>query len=249
MTKIRLDQWLVNNNYFVSRSKARDAILQGQVTSPLTLDIKPSLKVDDSFEVEIDANSQLYVSRAAYKLLAAIERFSPVIKDKIFLDIGASTGGFSQILLEHGAKHIIAVDVGHDQFAPILRQDERITLLEGLNARYLDATHVPNKVDGVVADVSFISLKLALPPALSFVKEGGFAILLVKPQFEGGKEALNKQGIVSCPKKLAEITEDLSSWLKQQDNWNNVAIHPSPLKGKDGNQEFLLYGEKNVSNN
>ncbi|WP_370931984.1 TlyA family RNA methyltransferase [Bartonella sp. DGB1] len=247
MNKIRLDQWLVNKNYFSSRAKAQEAIANGHVKSDKMVDLKSSLKVDDTFTVTVNNEMQRYVSRAAYKLLAAIKLFNPKIQDGSFLDIGASTGGFTQILLEYGAKQVTAIDVGHDQFSPLLINDPRVTLHEGVNARFLNTTHLNDNVDGVVADVSFISLKLALPPALNFVKNGGFAILLVKPQFESEKKFLNKQGVITCEKTAQAIAEELKNWLSNLPYWQNVKLEKCPLKGKNGNQEFILFGIKNAT--
>ena len=161
------------------------------------------------------------------------------------LDIGASTGGFTDVLLERGANHVIAVDVGHDQLHPRLRADERITNYEGLNARVLEEEHLEGRAIGaIVSDVSFISLKLALPPALEMAESGAFCVLLVKPQFEAGREAIGKGGMLKDPSSAPAVAAELERWFVEDMGWKSLGLILSPISGGDGNQEFLLAGLK-----
>ncbi len=241
----RLDQMLVAQGHFATRSRARDAIARGTVRidgKPVT---KPGQAVSVSAAVEIDDPAQAYVSRAALKLIAALDHFSLSPDGLDCLDIGASTGGFTQVLLEHGARHVTAVDVGHDQMHPSLVGHARIANLEGLNARDLDATHLGGRTIGaIVSDVSFISLKLALPPALSLAASGAFCVLLVKPQFEAGREAIGKGGILKDPSAGERIAAEMAEWLETRPGWSAIGITASPIAGGDGNHEYLLGGRK-----
>ncbi|MDX3972783.1 TlyA family RNA methyltransferase [Shinella sp.] len=242
---IRLDQLLLNAGLVASRSRARDAISRGTVKVNGRTVTKPSSTFPASATIEIDDPAQAYVSRAALKLKAALDEFGLDPAGLDCLDIGASTGGFTDILLERGASHVIAVDVGHDQLHPRLRADERITNYEGLNARVLDEDHLEGReIGAVVSDVSFISLKLALPPALEMAEPGAFCVLLVKPQFEAGREAISKAGLLKDPDSAPAVAAELERWLVEDMGWTSLGLLPSPITGGDGNVEFLLGGRK-----
>ncbi|MGJ7040617.1 23S rRNA (cytidine1920-2'-O)/16S rRNA (cytidine1409-2'-O)-methyltransferase [Shinella sp. BE166] len=242
---IRLDQLLLNAGLVASRSRARDAISRGTVKVNGRTVTKPSSTFPASAVIEIDDPAQAYVSRAALKLKAALDAFGLDPAGFDCLDIGASTGGFTDILLERGASHVIAVDVGHDQLHPRLRADERITNYEGLNARVLDEDHLEGReIGAVVSDVSFISLKLALPPALEMAEPGAFCVLLVKPQFEAGREAISKAGLLKDPDSAPAVAAELERWLVEDMGWKSLGLLPSPITGGDGNVEFLLGGRK-----
>ena len=242
---IRLDQLLLNAGLVASRSRARDAISRGTVRVNGRTVTKPSSTFPANATIEIDDPAQAYVSRAALKLKAALDAFSLDPTGLDCLDIGASTGGFTDVLLERGANHVIAVDVGHDQLHPRLREDERITNYEGLNARVLDEDHLEDReIAVVVSDVSFISLKLALPPALGFAEPGAFCVLLVKPQFEAGREAISKAGLLKDPESAPAVAAELERWLVEEMGWTSLGLIPSPIAGGDGNVEFLLGGRK-----
>lgn len=242
---IRLDQLLLNAGLVASRSRARDAISRGTVRVNGRTVTKPSSTFPANVTIEIDDPAQAYVSRAALKLKAALDEFGLDPAGLDCLDIGASTGGFTDVLLERGANHVIAVDVGHDQLHPRLREDERITNYEGLNARVLDEDHLEDREIGVVvSDVSFISLKLALPPALGFAEPGAFCVLLVKPQFEAGREAISKAGLLKDPESAPAVAAELERWLVEDMGWQSLGLIPSPIAGGDGNVEFLLGGRK-----
>src|SRR5437667_3579488 len=189
--RLRLDELLVARGLFASRSRARDAIERGTVTVDGAVARKQGQSVAPDCLIAIDDPAQAYVSRAALKLIAGLDRFGLNPFGSEALDIGASAGGFTQVLLEHGAAHVTAIDVGHGQVHPDIAGDPRVMVIEGLNARDLTAADLGDRVpDFLVCDVSFISLKLALPPALALAGEGARAFLLVKPQFEAGREAI-----------------------------------------------------------
>lgn len=241
----RLDQLLTARGLFDSRSRARDAIARGTVRVDGKVVTKAGAPVPESASIEVDDPAQAYVSRAALKLIAGLDHFglSPAGLD--CLDIGASTGGFTQVLLERGATHVTAVDVGHDQLDSRLRGDRRIANLEGVNARALDRADIGERqIGAVVSDVSFISLRLALPPALDLSEKGAWCLLLVKPQFEAGREAIGKGGILKDPALGPKIAEDLENWLNSLGLWQSLGVIPSPISGGDGNSEFLLAGRK-----
>jgi 23S rRNA (cytidine1920-2'-O)/16S rRNA (cytidine1409-2'-O)-methyltransferase len=241
----RLDQFLVSDGHFATRSRARDAVLRGAVSVDGAVVRKPGGAVSEGAEIAVDDPARRYVSRAALKLVAGLDAFGFQPKGRTALDIGASTGGFSQVLLERGAAAVVAIDVGHGQLDPAIAGDGRVTNIEGLNARDLEAAHLGGrKIGCVVSDVSFISLKLALPPALALAEPGAFCVLLVKPQFEAGREAIGKGGILRDPAQGPRVADELASWLGSQPGWRAVGIEPAPITGGDGNQEFLLGGIK-----
>ncbi|NTS30324.1 TlyA family RNA methyltransferase [Phyllobacterium sp. BT25] len=242
---MRLDQLLVERDFFASRSRARDAIVRGTVKVDGAVVTKPGAVIGAAAIILVDDPASAYVSRAALKLIAGLDHFDIPIAGRAALDIGASTGGFTQVLIERGAAHVIAVDVGHGQLHERLRGDPRITNLESLNARELTRDHLGGlKADLVVSDVSFISLKLALSPALDLAEPGSHCVLLVKPQFEAGREAIGKGGILRNPKDGERVADDLRKWLDAMPDWNALGLCPSPIEGGDGNREYLLAGLK-----
>ena len=241
--KQRLDVLLVERGFFSTRSRARDAIARKTVLVQGKVVDKAGQVVLSDAEIIVSDPARNYVSRAALKLLAALDEFPVRTRAINALDIGVSTGGFTQVLLERGADHVIAVDVGHGQLAQSLINNPAITLYEGLNARDLEKKHFQGlDVQLVVSDVSL--LKLALPPALSLAANGAQAVLLVKPQFEIGREGIGKGGLLKNPADGKKIAEDLFAWLNEQQGWKAKGLRPSPIEGGDGNVEYLLYGEK-----
>ncbi len=241
----RLDQILVRLGHYDTRSRARDAIARGAVCVDGKTITKPGAVVSASAAIGISDPAKSYVSRAALKLAAGLEAFGFDPAGRNCLDIGASTGGFTQVLLERGAAHVTAVDVGHGQLHPDLAADARVANLEGLNARDLSADHLNGRrIGAVVSDVSFISLRLALPAALALAAPGAFAVLLVKPQFEAGRAAIGKGGLLKDPSLGPEIAQDLAAWLDSIEGWRATGPIPSPIAGGDGNQEFLIGGLK-----
>lgn len=245
--RLRLDELLVERGLFASRSRARDAIERGTVAVNGAVARKPGQAVAPDCRVAIDDPAQAYVSRAALKLIAGLDRFGLDPSGSEALDIGASTGGFTQVLLERGAAHVTAIDVGHGQIHPDIAGDPRVTVIEGLNARDLTTTDLGGRIpDFLVCDVSFISLKLALPPALALAGKGASALLLVKPQFEAGREAIGKGGLLKDPSAAERIAVDLRDWLAGISGWRVLGLHPSPIEGGDGNREFLLGAVKDA---
>ncbi|TKT81138.1 TlyA family RNA methyltransferase [Aquamicrobium sp. LC103] len=243
--KLRLDEALVARGLAPSRSRARDAILRGTVSVDSRIVAKPGYAVAADAPIAIADPAGAYVSRAALKLVHALDAFGLDPKGANALDIGASTGGFTQVLLERGAGRVTAIDVGHGQFDGALAADPRVTSLEKLNARDLTAVHLDGIVpDFLVSDVSFISMKLALPPALDLAAPGARGVFLVKPQFEAGREAIGKGGILRDPGEAERIASSLRDWLDTFPGWRATGLVPSPIEGGDGNREYLLAGVK-----
>ena len=243
--RLRLDELLVRRGHFSTRSRARDAIARGAVTLDGRKAAKPGQPTRADAEIAVDDPAQRYVSRAALKLLAGLDAFGFGPQGALALDLGASTGGFTQVLLERGAAHVVALDVGHGQLDAALAADPRVTMLEKLNARDLTLAHLGGRrPQFLVCDVSFISLKLALPPALDLAAPGARCVLLVKPQFEAGRDAIGKGGLLRDPAEGQRIAADLAAWLAERPGWRALGTVPSPIEGGDGNREFLLGGIK-----
>ncbi|HWK65221.1 MAG TPA: TlyA family RNA methyltransferase [Rhizobiaceae bacterium] len=244
-SRMRLDEALVQRGIFGTRSRARDAIERGTVRVGGVLAVKPGAGITQDAAITVEDPARGYVSRAALKLIAGLDRFGLDPHGRQALDIGASTGGFTQVLLERGARHVIAVDVGHGQMDASLRAHPRVTCLEGLNARELGGAHLEGIApDFIVSDVSFISLRLALPPALDLASQGARGVFLVKPQFEAGRDAIGKGGLLRDPDEGARVAERLRDWLDGVPGWRSIGLCQSPIEGGDGNREFLLTGVK-----
>lgn len=236
----RLDMAIVDRGLAPTRARARDAVLRGHVSVDGRLADKPAMNVEAESTIALDDPAAGYVSRGALKLIAGLDRFGFAARDRVALDLGASTGGFTQVLLERGARKAFAVDVGHGQLAPSLAADPRVVSREGLNARDLTEADLGEKVTAIVADVSFISLRLVLPPALALADPGAWGIFLVKPQFEVGRENLGKGGIVRDPQIAERAAADISAWLEGDLGWRVSGVILSPIAGGDGNREFLI---------
>lgn len=247
---------MVNRGFFPTREKAKRAILAGYVKVyrrsgkekfiPIE-NCKPGddVKVDDVIEI---TQVEKYVSRGGYKLEHAIHYFNIDVRGKIALDVGASTGGFTDCLLQHGAAIVYAIDVGKGQLAWKIRNDPRVVVMEGINARYLNRSHFPSGFTGAdlaTIDCSFISLKLIIPPLLDLLNRRAKIVALIKPQFEAGKEEADKgKGIIEDPMVHKRVLEDFEVFIKNYPNLNCVGIVESPIKGQSGNIEFLAYVEK-----
>ncbi len=238
--KLRLDQLLADRGLSPSRARARDSVLRGHVTVDGETVLRPGVAVYDSADLVLSDPAARFVSRSALKLVHALDHLGYDPAGRLALDLGASTGGFTQVLLERGARRVIAVDVGHGQLDARLAADPRVLSLEGLNARNLTADQLGGPIEALVSDVSFISQKLVLPPALAMSAPGAFAIVLAKPQFEVGPEALGKGGIVRDEAAAMAVARDLADWLGDREGWRVDGIVPSPIRGGDGNQEFLI---------
>jgi 23S rRNA (cytidine1920-2'-O)/16S rRNA (cytidine1409-2'-O)-methyltransferase len=233
----RADRLLVERGLFDSRAKAQAAIAAGLVTA----DDVPVRKSSDEVPVEARLRAEAaypWVSRAGVKLAAALDNFGSDPAGHVCLDVGASTGGFTQVLLARGARRVYAVDVGRGQFHASLRNEPRVMLLEEADVRSLDASRLPEPPDFLVVDVSFISLTLVLPPALALLRTPARLIALVKPQFEAGRRHL-KKGIVRDPQVHAAVCEDMTAFVTGL-GWHVAGVVPSPISGGDGNREFLL---------
>jgi 23S rRNA (cytidine1920-2'-O)/16S rRNA (cytidine1409-2'-O)-methyltransferase len=243
--RIRLDQALVARGFAPSRSRARDMVRRGGVLVDGLPEERPARMVAADSTIAATDPAARYVSRAALKLIAALDHFGFDPAGLSALDLGSSTGGFTQVLLERGASHVTAVDVGHGEMDARLAADPRVTLLERLNARHLSAAHLGGrKVEAIVADVSFISLKQALPPALALAEPSAWGVFLVKPQFEVGRAGLGKGGIVRDPELARGGADQIAAWLRDDEGWVVVGIIPSPIAGGSGNIEFLLGARK-----
>ena len=242
--KLRLDQLLVLRGLFESREKAQRAIMAGQVRVGEQVVDKASSKFDESAPIRV-AEPERYVGRGAYKLEGALERFQVDPSGFVCLDIGASTGGFTDCLLQHGATKVWAIDVGHSQLDWKIRSDPRVVAREKLNARFLTGEDISDPIDLVVADVSFISLTLILPPALELLATGGRMIVLIKPQFELKREDVGRGGIVKDPDLHAAAVEKIRAFVESMPpaasgarlQWSGVI--ESPILGGEGNKEFL----------
>jgi 23S rRNA (cytidine1920-2'-O)/16S rRNA (cytidine1409-2'-O)-methyltransferase len=236
----RLDLELVQRGLAKSRARAQELIKEGRVETDGKPATKPTQKV--FFETTIAVNNPEieWVGRGAQKLLAALFNFDIKPFGMVAADIGASTGGFCQVLLQFDIKKIYAVDVGHGQLDPLIANDPKVINLEKTNARDLGSDLIPDPLDLVVADVSFISLKKALPAALSLCNPGATLLALVKPQFEVGKGNVGKGGIVRDLDLVAGIPEDIELWINKIPGWRSLGIIDSPITGSDGNHEFLL---------
>ena len=242
--KCRLDQALVERGLAPSRARAQGAIKAGHVSVNGHKVVKPAAQATPSDRIELSGLEHPYVSRAALKLVRGLDCFGVAVEGRHALDLGASTGGFTQVLLERGAAHVIATDVGHGQLDDSLRNDPRVTAIEGLNAKNVDATSVPEPFDLIVCDLSFISLKKALPATLELAPVGADLLALIKPQFEVGKGRLGKGGVVKGEGLHEEVCADIAEWLSSLPGWAVKGVTPSPIEGGDGNREFLIAARK-----
>ncbi len=241
---MRLDEALVARGLAPTRSRARDAVLRGSVKVDGVIAMRPATPVAATSELTVDDPASEYVSRGAVKLAAALDHFRFDPAGLACLDLGASTGGFTQVLLRRGASFVFAADVGKGQLHADVSADPRVRNLEGVNARDLDPATLDRPIGAVVADLSFISLTLALPPALDIAAPGAWLVALIKPQFEVGKAAIGKGGIVRDPIAAETAVERIVGWLGARAGWAVASVIPSPIKGGDGNREFLLGARK-----
>lgn len=237
--KKRLDLVLLERNLFASREKARTAIMTGRVIIDGRKETKAGTMVAEDVKIEVSGHDLPFVSRGGLKLEKAITAFGLAFSGRVILDIGASTGGFTDCALQHGAAKVYAVDVGYAQLAWSLRSDDRVVVLEKVNARYLTAQQVPEKVDFITVDASFISLKKLIPPLADFLTEGGAFVALIKPQFEAGREQVGKKGVVRDPAVHREVLHNLCAFF-QENEWYVHGLTFSPVKGPEGNREYLV---------
>jgi len=236
--KKRLDQFLFEAGYFESRSRAQAAVMEGTVSVDGRADVKPGAQVTGDEDIEVTDRASQYVSRGGFKLAGALEELGLDVSGMTVIDVGSSTGGFSDCLLQAGASRIIAVDVGRGQLHARLRGDERVTVCEGVNARDLDAVELPARPDLGVIDVSFISLEKVLEPVWRALSDGASILALVKPQFEAGVGKAPK-GVVRDPAVHLEVLNRLAAWLREK-GFVLRGVTRSRLKGPKGNVEFFV---------
>lgn len=243
-TRTRLDLFLVEAGLVESRTRAQALIMAGKVL----VNDRPATKAGDvvpeGAAVRLREADHPWASRGGLKLDHALMHFCVDVTGVVAADIGASTGGFTDVLLTRGAARVYAVDVGHGQLAWKLRSDARVVVLEKLNARFLSAEQIPEPLDLVVSDVSFISLTKALPPALAMVRAGGQCFALIKPQFEAGPEYIEKGGVVRDPAVHQAVCARISDWLAGLPGWQVRGLVESPILGPEGNREFLVWAVK-----
>ena len=244
--KIRLDQLLVDKKLVDTKSKAQSMIMAGQVTVNDKIITKSGNSFVKDCKITIKKLHPTWVSRGAYKLLKAVETFNINISNKVCLDIGSSTGGFSEVLLKNKAKKIFAIDVGTNQLHEKLRKEKNVISLENINAKYLNKSIIPDEIDLLVCDVSFISLKKVIYPSLKLLSKKGEIIALIKPQFETQKINLRK-GVVRDNLVHNAVCEEIKNWFINFCKVNVIGITPSPITGPKGNLEFLIYCRLNVS--
>jgi 23S rRNA (cytidine1920-2'-O)/16S rRNA (cytidine1409-2'-O)-methyltransferase len=238
--KTRLDQLLLKKGLAESRQKAKAMIMAGEVMVDGVRQDKPGHTFYESSEITLKTAPIPYVSRGGLKLEAAINNFKIDVNNLVMLDIGASTGGFTDCLLQKGAKKVFAVDVGYGQLHWKLRQDPRVIIFEKTNARYLTPEHINEPVEGAVIDVSFISLKLIIPVITQLLPDNSFIVALIKPQFEAGKGQAGKGGVIKDPDLHRSIINDIREFCVNT-GWKVEGCIPSPILGPKGNQEFLIY--------
>ncbi len=242
--KRRADQFLVELGLAETRTKAQALILAGLVFAGERRVAKAGDALAPDAALAVRGRDHPWVSRGGVKLAHALDHFAVDVADRTAFDIGASTGGFTDVLLARGARRVYAIDVGHGQLAWKLRQDPRVVVHERLNARALTPEHVPEPVDVIACDVSFIGLATVLPAPLLLAGPGASLLALVKPQFEAGREHLGKRGVVRDPAVHRAVCERVADWVGAQPGWVVIGTVESPILGPEGNREFLLYARR-----
>lgn len=240
----RLDTYLSDRGFFSSRERAKQAIISGGVSVNGAVVTKPACDVSDEDDIILTVGEQKYVGRGGFKLEGAIEHFKIDLKGLTCADFGASTGGFTDCMLRYGAKKVFSSDVGHGQLDEKLLSDSRVVNIEGVNVKDIDEnTFFDDIIDFVAADLSFISVKFAITAAQRILSSGKSAVFLIKPQFEAGKSAIGKHGIVKDKSAHVQVLKDVFSYANGV-GFAVIGIIPSPIKGGDGNREYLMYCEK-----
>lgn len=246
--KRRLDQLLVERGLAESRAKAQALVLAGKVFSGERRLDKAGVMLAPDSVIEVRGAPHPWVSRGALKLIKGLDYFGIDGSGKVALDVGASTGGFTEVLLARGAAKVYAVDVGRGQLAWTLRNDPRVVVMEGMNARHLTAGDLADAPQIVVCDASFIGLETVLPASLDLAAPDAVLVALIKPQFEVGKGRVGKGGIVRDPQLHAEVCERIRAWLEDAMGWRVLGITESPISGQDGNKEFLVAASRTKRN-
>ena len=242
--KQRADQLLVEQGLAESRTKAQALILAGLVSCGERRVDKPGDQLTVDAPLALKGRDHSWVSRGGVKLVHALDHFRVSLDGHVALDIGASTGGFTEVLLSRGARRVYAVDVGHGQLAWELRQDPRVVVRERLNARFLTRAEIPEPLDTITCDASFIGLATVLPAPLALAAERAQLVALVKPQFEAGPDRVGKGGVVRDPEVHREVCERVVAWVAAQPGWSVAGTVESPIRGPEGNREFLLYARR-----
>jgi 23S rRNA (cytidine1920-2'-O)/16S rRNA (cytidine1409-2'-O)-methyltransferase len=240
VARTRVDMALVDRGLAESRAVAQRLVMAGLVFSGERRIDKPGAAVASDLPLEVRGQPHPWVSRGGLKLERGLDAFAIPVAGRVALDVGASTGGFTDVLRQRGAARVYAVDVGHGQLAWKLRQDPRVVVLERTNIRDVGRVQVPDPVDVIVSDVSFIGLRTALPAALALAAPGAHLVALIKPQFEVGRGRVGRGGIVRDPALHAEVCDTIRDWLAAQPGWRVLGIVDSPIAGADGNREFLI---------
>lgn len=241
--KKRIDVLLVEKGLIETREKAKRTIMAGLVTVDGERVDKAGTSIDEDSKIEVKGKAIPYVSRGGLKLEKAIRQFHISLENMACMDIGASTGGFTDCMLQNGAQKVFSIDVGYGQFAWKLRQDDRVVCLERTNFRHLEYETVGEDIDFASIDVSFISLRLILPKLMEFLKKGGNVVALVKPQFEAGRENVGKKGVVRDKNVHFQVLSDISKFCEGM-GLQILGVDYSPIKGPEGNREYLLYLER-----
>lgn len=244
MAKQRADQALVARGLVDSRAKAQALIMAGKVFSGERRIDKAGMSLKDDAPLEVRGQDHPWVGRGGLKLAHAIEHFGLDAEGRTAIDVGSSTGGFTDVLLANGAAKVYAVDVGKGQLAWRLRTDERVVVMEGVNARHLTAEQIAEPIDIVVCDASFIGLSTVLPTPLSFARSGAWLAALIKPQFEAGREHVGKNGVVRDEAVRQAVVDRIVAWLEETAGWQVMGVAESPITGAEGNVEFLVAATK-----
>ena len=242
--KIRLDQLIVDRNLADSKTRAQSLVMAGHVFVGDAKALKPGQQVAEDADVQVKGSDHPWVSRGGIKLAHALEEFAIDVTDAVAMDVGSSTGGFTDVLLTNGAARVYAVDSGTNQLAWKLRQDERVIVHEQTSARILTESHIPEAIDIIVCDASFISLAKVLETPLTFAKTGAQIIALIKPQFEAGRGEVGKGGVVRDEAIHARVCDEVKMWLVEK-NWTVRGLTTSPITGPQGNIEFLIWAQNN----
>ncbi|MBT3990403.1 MAG: TlyA family RNA methyltransferase [Rhodospirillaceae bacterium] len=238
--KRRLDQILVERGLAESRSRAQALVMAGLVYSETKRLDKAGTQIPVNMPLELKGQDHPWVSRGGLKLDHGLDHFQFDVTGATCLDVGASTGGFTDVLLSRGAAKVYAVDVGHGQLAWKIRNDERVIVMERTNARHISQQDVPDDINFICCDASFIGLQTVLPAALGLATDGAKLIALIKPQFEVGKDQVGKKGVVRDPVLHQEVCDRISTWLEGLPGWHVAGIEKSPITGPEGNIEFLI---------
>ena len=239
-SKIRLDQLLVDRGLADSRTKAQALVMAGLVYAVDRRLDKPGAQVAEDAEITVKGKDHPWVSRGGMKLAKGLDHFRIDPTGLTCLDLGASTGGFTDVLLTNGAAKVYAIDVGQGQLDWKLRTDDRVVVLEKTNARHLTADQVPDPIDLIVCDVSFIGLEKVLPPAMALARPGAHLVALIKPQFQAGPGQVGKGGVVRDPAVHQAVCDEVEAFVAGDCGWTVLGITPSPIKGPEGNIEFLI---------